>query len=126
MDIGGAAKPRRIYKTTPAQRARNEAWQAVNKPRMEAARQARLKATRDWLLAFLRSHPCVDCGESDFVVLDLDHRGGKKLAVSKMMGRAYALPTIIAEVEKCDVRCANCHRRRSAHQLGTWRGKVTA
>lgn len=61
---------------------------------------------------YLRNHPCVDCGESDRVVLEFDHVRGKKVRdVTKMCHDGYALESIKLEIEKCEVRCANCHRR---------------
>ena len=73
------------------------------------------------IIEYLHDHPCVDCGETDLVVLEFDHREGsnKRLAVSAML-RNYSWPQIESEVAKCDVRCANDHRRRTALQLG-WR-----
>lgn len=89
----------------------------------------RLRALRDqkiaWLVAYLTEHPCVDCGEADIVVLDFDHvRGEKHMCVSEMM-RGHALGTIIREVNKCEVRCANCHRRKTAKAGGYFRVKYT-
>lgn len=39
---------------------------------------------------------------------------------------AMALPwrRILAEIEKCDVRCANCHRRVTVERGGWWRQAV--
>lgn len=56
------------------------------------------------------THPCVDCGESDVRCLDFDHIGEKKFAVSTGMG--YRMETIMEEISKCVVRCANCHRKK--------------
>jgi hypothetical protein len=36
-----------------------------------------------------------------------------------MMTSAWA--TILAEIEKCEVVCANCHRRRTAARMGYFR-----
>ena len=59
------------------------------------------------------------------MVLELDHVSGEKSsAITNMVrGGAYRWDTIAAEIEKCVVRCANCHRRRTAVQLGyrAWR-----
>lgn len=67
---------------------------------------------------YLTEHPCVDCGESDPVVLEFDHRDGeiKRLAIAQMIERRYSWESIMAEIAKCDVRCANCHRRRTSKQ----------
>jgi len=66
-----------------------------------------------FLLDFLAEHPCVDCGESDPIVLEFDHRGDKLFNVSYgLRDRNWA--AVLAEMEKCDVVCANCHRRRTA------------
>jgi hypothetical protein len=69
---------------------------------------------------YLSEHPCVDCGESDPVVLEFDHRDrtSKRFAIAQMIERRYSWQTIKAEIDKCDVRCANCHRRKTSRQFG--------
>lgn len=63
----------------------------------------------------LKRSCCTDCGESDPIVLEFDHvRGEKYLCVSKMVADGYALARIEDEIAKCDIVCANCHRRRTA------------
>lgn len=73
------------------------------------------------LFAYLSEHSCVDCGESDPVVLDFDHRdpAKKRLEVAKLATRK-PWPVVLEEIDKCDVRCASCHRRRTATQFA-WR-----
>ncbi len=70
---------------------------------------------------YLLSHPCVDCGETDPVVLEFDHRGEKRSAIVDLMRRHAPWEEILAEIGKCDVRCANCHRRRTARVRGYYR-----
>ena len=69
---------------------------------------------------YLSERPCVDCGESDPVVLEFDHRDhiSKRFAIAQMIERRYSWQTIKTEIEKCDVRCANCHRRKTSRQFG--------
>jgi hypothetical protein len=73
------------------------------------------------LLEYLAQHPCVDCGESDAVCLQFDHVRGKKVQhISKMIG-TYEWSSIEKELTKCQVRCANCHQRRTAERRGYYR-----
>jgi len=73
---------------------------------------------------YLESHPCVDCAEKDPVVLDLDHvRGTKLKAVSFMVSNSWSILKILEELPKCEVRCANCHRRKTAKERGYYRWK---
>lgn len=63
--------------------------------------------------------PCADC-ERRFpkYVMDLDHvRGRKEFKISGAVQSPFArtLDELRAEIEKCDVVCANCHRIRT-HQ----------
>jgi hypothetical protein len=52
-------------------------------------------------LEYLQTHPCVDCGEADPVVLEFDHvRGEKARHVTKLMYQKKALPVIVAEIAK--------------------------
>lgn len=70
-------------------------------------------------MKLLEGKRCVDCGESDPLVLEFDHRDGvkKELEIATMVGRRR-WPKIDAEVATCDIRCANCHCRRTAQQFG--------
>lgn len=63
---------------------------------------------------YLINNPCVDCGEDDLVVLEFDHvRGEKKFAISARKFSAYKWESLKEEIDKCEVRCANCHRRQT-------------
>jgi anti-sigma-K factor RskA len=66
-----------------------------------------------WLAAYLAAHHCVDCGECDPIVLEFDHRDAalKQFNVADARHDKLTLRRIQQEVAKCDVRCANCHRR---------------
>ena len=70
---------------------------------------------------YLFEHPCVDCGETDVRCLEFDHRDRttKIAAVSALIARQFSWDKIMAEIDKCDVRCANCHRKRTAVQFNT-------
>jgi hypothetical protein len=75
---------------------------------------------------YLTQHPCVDCGEASRAVLEFDHRdpSQKRLPVSRLAEIA-GWRTVLQEIEKCDVRCANCHRKRTAAQFGWAKLKAT-
>lgn len=91
-----------------------------------AERQARDRYSAQVALLhdYLRAHPCVDCGERNITVLEFDHIDGstKIMELSKMLGRR-SWGVILDEIGKCDVRCVNCHRRRTARQQG-WPARV--
>lgn len=74
---------------------------------------------RQNLLAWLQEHPCVDCGEKDPVVLQFDHvRGEKMFEIARGLNRNYPWSRVFEEIQKCDVRCANCHVRKTAKTFG--------
>lgn len=71
------------------------------------------------LMAYLRTHPCSDCGETDPLLLEFDHRdGAEKIACVGALARGQNWRAVADEIAKCDVRCVNCHRRRTARQFG--------
>ncbi|MET0726344.1 MAG: hypothetical protein ABWY36_08335 [Leifsonia sp.] len=65
---------------------------------------------------------CADCGITDLRVLQFDHvRGTKVAAVSWMISTGRSIATVTAEMDKCEVRCANCHIIATLERLGgTW------
>jgi len=75
-----------------------------------------------FMVDYLKQHPCIDCGETDPVVLEFDHRGNKDYTVSKMV--YYSLEAIQEEIAKCDIRCGNCHKRKTAKQFNYYKDIV--
>ena len=70
-----------------------------------------------WLLEYFTTHPCVDCGETDTAVLEFDHLRDKHFDIAA--GLLYKnWDEVLAEIAKCEVVCANCHRRRTALRGG--------
>lgn len=79
---------------------------------------ARRAVNRRNIFEYLRAHPCVDCGITDLLVLEFDHRDPeKKLRTVNQLAMHTPWSRVSAEIEKCDVRCVNCHRRRTARQF---------
>jgi transcription elongation factor Elf1 len=90
-----------------------------------AQTRARRDENRRQVLLYLAAHPCVDCGNENAVTLEFDHRdpAEKLTEVSRLIvNRRW--PRVLAEIEKCDVRCINCHRRKTGREFG-W-AKVVA
>jgi hypothetical protein len=101
-------------------------WYQRNKTKSNAAnaktRMKRYRRRHNEVWDYLLKHPCVDCGESNPVVLDFDHVRGEKIAsVSVLIQQNRSDKVVWDEIAKCDVRCANCHRIRTAVQQG-WYG----
>ena len=75
---------------------------------------------RLYVFTYLSAHPCVDCGEDDPMVLTFDHvRGVKKMALSQMVNQGYSVTALQTEIDKCEVRCHNCHHRIEKIRRGT-------
>ena len=74
-----------------------------------------VNAAPAYLIEFFRNHPSVDCAESDPVVLGFDHFSDKPFNIGS--GLPYRnWQSILEEIAKCEVTCANCHRRRTARR----------
>lgn len=107
-------------------RRRKKNWRAKR-----SAEKRRAQAIK--VLDYLETHPCIDCGETDPLVLDFDHRdpSTKSFNIGEKLTSEANWELVEAEINKCDVRCANCHRRKTAkegnflrYQLTTGRGQV--
>ena len=83
-------------------------------------KQALARERTAFLIAYFEEHPCLDCGEGDPVVLEFDHLRDKAFDIGQALPyRSWA--SILAETDKCEVVCANCHRRRTAKRIGNLR-----
>jgi hypothetical protein len=84
----------------------------------------RLDNTRR-ILEYLKSHPCVDCGEGRPLRLSFDHvRGKKEFTIANHYLLAVTWDRLLAEIQKCDVRCMNCHTEKTAKEQGRLMWKI--
>lgn len=111
--------------STAEKRNEHQRLQVLTHPEAVYATRRRKQA---FITAYKAERGCMDCGEKDVVVLELDHRNpamkDERLrdAAKKNSGRtafiSFSWEDLEAELAKCDVVCANCHRRRTARQQG--------
>jgi len=85
----------------------------------EAQKRHRIKV-RGLLLEYLSTKKCIDCGENNPIVLDFDHTCviKKFKPISIMLSGHYSWDSVLKEIEKCEIRCANCHRKKTYLQFG--------
>ena len=114
-----------VCKTCTA--VRSSKWYYENQERqkenVKLNNQSYREQAREFVFAYLSAHPCVSCGETDPVVLEFHHRGDKDNEVSRLMGRGASLDALKAEIAKCDVVCANCHRRITATERSWYKSR---
>lgn len=83
---------------------------------------------RSYVFEYLKSNHCIDCDEDNILLLDFDHLepSDKKYSIGKMLNSrgGVSLVKLKAEIDKCVVRCANCHRLRTIKQFGSWKTKL--
>ena len=98
-----AHRRRRAYENqSPEVRAKGQGY--VRKRQAEA---------RAWVDGLKKGKPCVDCGGVfPTCVMDYHHRdpATKEFGISQRV--SYSRDRILAEIAKCDLICANCHRIR--------------
>lgn len=88
----------------------------------QATKQSRSKKykteKRNFFNSYMEDKFCSDCGESDSIVLEFDHldRSSKSGNIGNMLYRV-STKRLMDEIAKCEVVCANCHRRRTAVQF---------
>ena len=68
---------------------------------------------------FKETRGCMDCGIMyPHWILEFDHLpGSEKVGNISAMVTTHSLEAIKAEIEKCEVVCANCHRDRTHDRL---------
>ena len=105
-----SVRAKNYYATTGYQKEIRYAWKEEN-----------LRKNREYVFNFLNAHPCLDCGTTDWRVLEFDHVNGEKVKSITEAIRSWALPKLIQEIDKCEVRCKNCHAIVTYERAGTWR-----
>jgi hypothetical protein len=122
------AKGQRDTFCRPCRSACGKEHYAANRQRyIDQARAQKQRLARErteYLIDYFKTHPCVDCGEDDPIVLQFDHLRDKSFSIGQELARR-SWRSILGEMEKCDVVCANCHMRRTAQRRGFRRSVLT-
>jgi hypothetical protein len=74
--------------------------------------------TRAFIAAHLKANPCIDCGETNIIVLEFDHLHSKDFNISDATRKGVGIKKLKNEIAKCEVRCANCHRKKTYERSG--------
>lgn len=80
--------------------------------------QTNTRERRNAIVKFIQEYksnkPCVDCKEVyPYWVMDFDHLRDKKFNIGQFRTTCQSLEVVKAEIAKCDLVCANCHRTRT-------------
>jgi hypothetical protein len=107
--------------------SRRRRYYEANKKRLNIAACKRANVRRGklkvWLYEYLKNNPCTDCGEADPILLEFDHIRDKLFHIGDAVRKCIPLKRVIEEVAKCQVRCCNCHRKKTYRDMGrTHRG----
>lgn len=88
-------------------------WYVNNSEKVRKKTKARRQEIREWFQEYKKGLCCSKCSENHPSCLDFHHRDkqSKDDCVYKMVVDGYSKDRIMAEIEKCDVLCSNCHRK---------------
>ena len=92
-------------------------WRAYyyrNREEVAEGRRRRKADLRAWLRMYKASLVCATCGENHPAALDFHHSdpSEKELSIGEATGYGWARAKLLDEIAKCEVLCANCHRKR--------------
>jgi hypothetical protein len=105
------------YKDKEKQREAQARWYEKNKGQYAASSKAARDRKRA-LIKDLKSGPCVDCDTSyPWYIMQFDHVGTDKIANVSRLVQNKSWQTVLDEIEKCELVCANCHAERTYQRL---------
>lgn len=88
-----------------------------NKKDLYSKRAQRRRGEISTIIHFIKSkYKCAFCEEGEPVCLDFHHTKDKEFELSSP-SLNKAIPKLIAEINKCEILCSNCHRKVHANIL---------
>lgn len=91
-----------------------------NKKEMNQKNKVKYQKRKEWFVSYLSTKKCAHCGLADIECFELHHKtpkgrvNGRRVdpAITTML--CHSEKRLMAEIEKCIVLCANCHRKEHA------------
>lgn len=102
----------KMYKENP-EKFREQARKSYQNNKEKCIKDSAVRTIkrRERLRDFKKTLCCVMCGESDYRCLDFHHKNTNEKELTIGKATAYSWDRLMAEIKKCDVLCANCHRK---------------
>src|SRR5215213_2615651 len=71
------------------------------------------ESRRKWLVEYKKTLQCIRCQENHPATLTFHHKKGfeKSFEIGNALCLGVSLKRLKAEIEKCEVLCANCHAK---------------
>lgn len=84
-----------------------------NKDRIKTVKDRRRLEIRQWFAEMKEQLRCTRCPEDFWACIEFHHtdQSSKEYSLSDMASRGFSKKRILAELAKCTVLCANCHRK---------------
>ena len=105
------------YKDPARQREAERRWYRANRQAVYDKKNRKRERLRQ-MLRSAKEVPCTDCGvRYPYYVMDFDHVDGEKVMLVSQLVNRGSVSKLMAEIAKCEVVCANCHRIRTWNRL---------
>jgi hypothetical protein len=114
------AKRRYSKEAWAHRKAYQKKWNSLYGARRWNELRLKKEANQAWFIELKKTLSCQRCPESHWACLDFHHRdpSTKTRMISRMVAAAMSVEKILAEIAKCDIICANCHRKLHAEERG--------
>lgn len=97
--------------TSEQRKIHNRTYYEKNKEAFRDRATKQQQLLRQYVWEVKQRNPCKHCGESHPAALQFHHRNPaeKDIEIAKAILHGYSLKRLQAEIDKCDIICANCH-----------------
>jgi len=112
-----------VYKNSEIVRNYNREYYQRNRSQLlekQREKNRRFAETRrKWLVEYKKTLECIRCSENHPATLTFHHRNTseKSFEIGNAIALGISLKRLVAEIEKCDVLCANCHAKEHLAHL---------
>ena len=101
------------FKDPEYRRKYRREWYKKNKESEKKHVKRRKLEIKKWFKNYKKSLFCKKCSEKHPATLDFHHKSKneKEREIGFMVNDGYSIKKIKQEIKKCEVLCANCHRK---------------
>lgn len=98
-------------------------YEAGGAAKIREAKRRHVQRNVEYVKALKENARCTDCKKRyPYYVLDFDHLRDKECNITVLVYRPVGLARLQAEIDKCEIVCANCHRERTHSRASSING----